>query len=58
VNVPLPWGATGFVTPVVLEKDSVRVIQNGRHEQNERSLLQARLQGIYSQDETSFMEKN
>jgi len=53
-----PWGATGFEPTVLLEKDSVRVIQNGRHEQNEQSSLQARLQGIYSQDETSFMEKD
>jgi len=53
-----PWGATGFEPTVVLEKDSVCVIQNGRHEQNKRSSLQARLQGIYSQDETSFVEKD
>jgi len=58
LDLPPPWGATGFEPPVVLEKESVRVIQNGRHVQNERSLLQARLQRNYNQDETSFMEKN
>jgi len=58
LDVPPPWGATGFEPPVGLEKESVCVIQNGRHIQNERSLLQARLQGIYSQEETSFIEKD
>jgi len=52
LDVPPPLGATGFEPPVVLEKESVFVIQTGRHIQNEQSLLQARLQEIYSQDET------
>jgi len=53
-----PWGATGFKPRVGLEKESVRVIQNGRNIQNKRSLSQARLQGIYNQDESSVIEKD
>jgi len=58
LDLPPPWGTTGLEPRVVLEKESVRVIQDGRHIQNKWSLLQARLQGIYNQDETPFIEKD
>jgi len=43
LDLPPPWGAKGF-EPAVKENDkSVHLVDNGRHTQNERSLLQARL---------------
>jgi len=58
LHLPPPWGSTGFEPRVGLEKESVRVIQGGQHVQNKRSMLQARLQGIYNQDESSVIEKD
>jgi len=54
----LPWGATGFVPRVGLVNESVLVIKYDRQIQNERSLLQARLRGIYDQVDTTFIEKD
>jgi len=56
--LPPPWGTTGFVPRVGLEKESVPVLQDRRYIQNKRSLLQARLQEIYIQDDTTFIEKD
>jgi len=49
---------TGFEPRAVFEKEFVRVIGAGRHLQNEGSLLQARLRGIYDQDDTMFIKKD
>jgi len=46
--LPPPWGATGIEPDTTLRSEAVCVIQNGRRVQNERSLLQARLQAVYN----------
>jgi len=59
VDLPTPWGATGFEPPATrLEKKSIHLVEDGRHTQNEQSLSQARLQGIYDQVDTTFIEKD
>jgi len=58
LDLPPPWGATGFEPGVVLENKSIHLIEVGRHTQSERSSLQARLRGIYAQADTTFIEKD
>jgi len=58
VDLPPPWGAISFEPAVGLENKLVLLVKDGRHAQNERSLLQARLLGIYDQVDTTFIEKD
>jgi len=58
LDLPPPWGTTGFEPRVGLENESIPVIEVDRHAQNERSLLQARLRRIYDQVDTNFIEKD
>jgi len=58
VDLPPPWGVTGFEPIVGLENKSIHFVRDGRHIKNERSLLQASFQGIYNQIDTSFIEKD
>jgi len=51
VDLPPPSGATGFEPAVRLENKSVHLVEAGRYSRNERSLLQARLFGIYDQED-------
>jgi len=55
--LPPPWGATGFEPSVKLENKSIHLVDDARHTENEQSLLQARLRGIYDQDDTTFIVK-
>jgi len=56
IDVPPPWGATGFEPE--LGHNTVHIVGSARDIQNERSLLQARLMGIYGQDNTQFIERD
>jgi len=47
----------GIISPYFFES-IYESKDGGRHTQNERSLLQARLRGIYDQDDTTFIEKD
>jgi len=58
VDLPPPWGARGFEPAVVLKDESIHLVNGGWHTQNERSLLQARLRGIYDQVDTTYIEKD
>jgi len=50
--------ATGLEPDTTSQRESVCVIQDKRLVQNERSLLQARLQAVYNQEVTSFIKKD
>jgi len=43
---------------VVTEDKPIHIVGDRPHIQNERSLLQARLQGIYNQADSSLIEKD
>jgi len=58
LDLPPPWGGTGFEPRVGLENQSLHIIKEDPQIQNERSLLQARLRGIYDQADTTFIEKD
>jgi len=56
--VPPPWGVISCQSGAALQNRSVLSITNRRQGQNERSLLEARLRGIYYQVDPVNIEKD